>query len=544
MYRAMPKEKNDEDPVRTSLGESYSEEGVGCSSVCDTSQEDSGIQDGEKSGECTEATSTSIMLDFTGEPSTDEGNESLVESSMPEGVELDTEGEELVAEEEKPIGPPAVLDVVPSYDSDCSGVLTDVEFSMLTGKKINEARPKQSCFNCSGDHNMAQCTLPLDHSKISANRKKRMSSRMSVRYHEDCENKYGQYQPGKISDNLRHALGLRPNQLPLYIYRMRVLGYPPGWLKEAEVHQADVKMYDATGRTVSHPDEEEGEAEPLTVKYKPEKLVRFPGFNDNAPRGIIDESQKYNFPPMQPCHQMSEFLHFMNQNKAEAYKKKKLKDSELRSKTPPLSIEMEVEECEGKAEDIVFNPPLPEEDPPPPPPPDTKESPSIKRVLEVEDGEITDDSQESMESLTVKKQRILKELEKETTQSDTKGDIDNSDGNRESQEDSEDSQLSLTSSTDPSQSENSCSGDGTSTKKTKTKRHHRSLSKGFQLGTVIPESCTPYKSLPSPDKWTVDVSDHIVFDNLPDALGTWDKMKGVMGTVRKKMTILHADEDD
>ena len=69
------------------------------------------------------------------------------------------------------------------------------------------------------------------------------------RYHEDCENKYGQYQPGKISDNLRHALGLRPNQLPLYIYRMRVLGYPPGWLKEAEVHQADVKMYDATGRS-------------------------------------------------------------------------------------------------------------------------------------------------------------------------------------------------------------------------------------------------------------------------------------------------------
>lgn len=43
----------------------------------DTSQEDSGIQDGEKSGECTEASGTSIILDFTGEPSTDEGNESL-----------------------------------------------------------------------------------------------------------------------------------------------------------------------------------------------------------------------------------------------------------------------------------------------------------------------------------------------------------------------------------------------------------------------------------------------------------------------------------
>ena len=61
---------------------------------------------------------------------------------------------------------------------------------------------------------------------------------------------------------------------------------------------------------------------------------------------------------------------------------------------------------------------------------------------------------------------------------------------------------------------------------------------------MIPDSCTSYKSLPSPEKWTVDVSDHIVFDNLPDALGTWEKMKGVMGAVRNKMTKLHADEDD
>ncbi|XP_045127669.1 zinc finger CCHC domain-containing protein 8 homolog isoform X1 [Portunus trituberculatus] len=539
----MPKKKKkNAAPVSTSLEECYSEGEVKCSSVCDTSQEDSGIQDGEKSGECTELTSTSIVLDVTGEPSTDEGNETLAESSMPEGVELDT-GEEAMGEEEKPVGPPSFLDVVPSYDSDYSGVLTDVEFSMLTGKKINDARPKQSCFNCQGDHGISQCTLPLNQSRISVNRKKRMASRMSVRYHEDCENKYGQYQPGKISESLRYALGLRKNQLPLYIYRMRVLGYPPGWLKEAEVHQADVKMYDAIGRTVSHPDEEEGEAEPTTVKYKPEKLVCFPGFNDRIPRGLKDESQKYNLPPMQPCHQMSEFLRFMNQNKAEAYKKKKLKDSELRSKTPPLSIEMEVEECEGKAEDIVFNPPLPDEDPPPPPPPDTEDSASTKRVLDIEDGEITEDSQESMESLTVKKQKILKELEKESTQSDAKGDTDNNDGDRETQ-DSEDSQPSLTSGTDPSQSENSCSGDSKKAKKTKTKRHHRSHSMGFKLGTMIPDSSTPYKTLPSPDKWTVDVSDHIVFDNLPDALGTWDKMKGVMGAVRKKMTVLHADEDD
>lgn len=45
---------------------------------------------------------------------------------------------------------------------------------------------------------------------------------------------------------------------------------------------------------VSHPDEEEGEAEPVTVKYKPEKLVCFPGFNEHAPRGVKDVSALHN----------------------------------------------------------------------------------------------------------------------------------------------------------------------------------------------------------------------------------------------------------
>lgn len=154
----------------------------------------------------------------------------------------------------------------------------------------------------------------------------------------------------------------------------------------------------------------------------------------------------------------------------------------------------------------------------------------------------------------VKKQKILKELEEGSTQkNDSKGhgsenedktDINSSSNSKVNQEDSEDSQLSLTSGADLAQSESSCSGDGTSDETAKTKRHHRSHSKGFKLGTMIPASCTPYNCLPSAEKWTVDVSDHIVFDNLPDALGTWDKMKGIMGKVKRKMNILHADEGD
>lgn len=34
---------------------------------------------------------------------------------------------------------------------------------------------------------------------------------------------------------------------------------------------------------VLHPDLEDGETDPVLVKYKPEKLVSFPGFNDPMP---------------------------------------------------------------------------------------------------------------------------------------------------------------------------------------------------------------------------------------------------------------------
>ncbi len=42
---------------------------------------------------------------------------------------------------------------------------------------------------------------------------------------------------GKISNELREALGLKNNQLPPFIYVMRKYGYPIGWLLEAKVKQ-------------------------------------------------------------------------------------------------------------------------------------------------------------------------------------------------------------------------------------------------------------------------------------------------------------------
>ncbi|XP_069183042.1 zinc finger CCHC domain-containing protein 8 isoform X2 [Procambarus clarkii] len=302
-------------------------------------KEDSVSEDVSKNPDDSSFPDDVIVLDTTAEANTDEICKSSYEVVMPEGVCLDTDGDETNIAEDISGEFRAPLGVVPEYETGFAGVLTDVEFSMITGKKINDARPKKRCFNCSGDHNLSDCPHPQDAATIATNRKKHINTRgPNVRYHEDSENKFGHFQPGKISEALRHALGLKHNQLPLFIYRMRVLGYPPGWLLDAEVHQADVKMYDASGESVSHPDTEEGEDEPTSIKYKPERLVSFPGFNDPTPRGVRDEGQQYNFPPMQHCHQRTEFLRFMNMNKAEAYKKKKLKGSEMRSKSLNASI--------------------------------------------------------------------------------------------------------------------------------------------------------------------------------------------------------------
>lgn len=50
------------------------------------------------------------------------------------------------------------------------------------------------------------------------------------------------------SEELLTALGIDENTLPPLIYRMRQLGYPPGWLKEAEMENSGLSLYDGNGK--------------------------------------------------------------------------------------------------------------------------------------------------------------------------------------------------------------------------------------------------------------------------------------------------------
>jgi len=74
--------------------------------------------------------------------------------------------------------------------------------------------------------------------------KKKTISKLIYRYHVDSEQKYADHRPGVISEELRNALGLRPNQLPLHIYHMRVFGYPPGYLTEMIETRSGITLFD------------------------------------------------------------------------------------------------------------------------------------------------------------------------------------------------------------------------------------------------------------------------------------------------------------
>ena len=54
-----------------------------------------------------------------------------------------------------------------------------------------------------------------------------------------------------FSEELQDALGVTDKSLPPFIYRMRQLGYPPGWLKEAELENSGLALYDGKGTVCS-----------------------------------------------------------------------------------------------------------------------------------------------------------------------------------------------------------------------------------------------------------------------------------------------------
>lgn len=100
-----------------------------------------------------------------------------------------------------------------------------------------------NCWNCGGDHTMKDCKEKRDPAAINRAKQSFIQKTKTERYHLEAEQKYSHLVPGQLSDNLRQALGLRSRELPLFIYKMRLYGYPQGWLEEAKINHSGLSLF-------------------------------------------------------------------------------------------------------------------------------------------------------------------------------------------------------------------------------------------------------------------------------------------------------------
>lgn len=69
---------------------------------------------------------------------------------------------------------------------------------------------------------------------------------------------------------------------------MRVLGYPPGWIKEVEEEASNLYMLDIDGKDVSNHKRRKSYIDP-------KKIIEYPGFNVPMEKGVYDVGSKVNF---------------------------------------------------------------------------------------------------------------------------------------------------------------------------------------------------------------------------------------------------------
>lgn len=142
-----------------------------------------------------------------------------------------------------PQGPHNMVQI-PLYERAVDEILLDKE-SAEKKKRADEQKALQyapnRCFNCyQNGHGTKNCPIPLNHRRIQDARKAQYKTE---RY---CSvvDEYSHLKPGVISNKLRAALNIRDDELPFFFYRMRVLGYPPGWLEDSKIEHSGIELFD------------------------------------------------------------------------------------------------------------------------------------------------------------------------------------------------------------------------------------------------------------------------------------------------------------
>lgn len=180
---------------------------------------------------------------------------------------------------------------VPLYNREFTLGSTPLGDSSNTESK--QDKDDSRCFNCgSYSHALKDCPKPRDHVAIS-NARKQHNSKKNLSNANRGQNRYYQKTPGKFDDlkagvlgsETRECLGLRENDPPPWLHRMRELGYPPGYLDEVEDEDkpSGITIF---GDGEAKADHEEGElpekGDPSSPPRK-KMTVEFPGINAPVP---------------------------------------------------------------------------------------------------------------------------------------------------------------------------------------------------------------------------------------------------------------------
>ncbi|XP_053625136.1 zinc finger CCHC domain-containing protein 8 homolog [Plodia interpunctella] len=452
------------------------------------------------------------------------------------------------------------------------------------------------CFNCDGSHRLLDCPAPKNKARIAENRKN-MTTRVG-RYHVEDEQKYGHLIPGRISGQLRHALGLKRHELPLHIYRMRLLGYPPGWLEEARISHSGITMFDSSGTAIQDPEEEDGEVcEPGSKdKFDIKKILDFPGFNVKASSRYKEEAHLYKLPPMSEQDSKMAMLQQLAPNAMKAYKRKKLTFFPSAAARPRLEGQAEMDLDSGD-ENIEFpsNPPLPDEAPPqppqPPPPPDSPPPLPNDNVITIDDDKTDldnsgddlvlieqdisivnvddsvvgdaekdvevdtpnlDRSSPTLDDLEEKKRKLLSALEGDTTLvahinlDESTDNIEKSNTVTKGAEDANVGKEFITElANDETPLNNSPAKISSCKSPAETKASDSDLESKTELrtghvkttayGTPVMNVASSYVKLPSDDKFSKDICDVINFENLPNSTGKYKQISNLLKKVKSEV---------
>ncbi|CAI2355638.1 unnamed protein product [Caenorhabditis sp. 36 PRJEB53466] len=176
-----------------------------------------------------------------------------------------------------------------------------------TSKETPAKKPRRrSCFNCLGDHTIAQCSEPRNFARIRKNKNEFLSAQShanSARISHTPQNTASKYKPGRIGTRLREMLNLGADDIPEYVYRMRRMGlhagYPPAYLQKALIknHIGDTLKFITSDKQEDEDEDEEDEKTRPPPTVDANKIHFYMGFNKTYGALKDREQGRYNVPP-------------------------------------------------------------------------------------------------------------------------------------------------------------------------------------------------------------------------------------------------------